>query len=60
MKWDVLEKQSERFDRYEMAKQDLIAKGRLYPCYETAEEIDIKRKMLISRVACHQSTIAAR
>ena len=49
VKWDVLEKQSERFDRYEMAKQDLIAKGRLYPCYETAEEIDIKRKMLISR-----------
>ena len=47
--WDVLEKQSERFERYELAKQDLIAKGRLYPCYETAEEIDIKRKMLISR-----------
>ncbi len=47
--WDVLEKQSERFDRYELAKADLIAKGRLYPCYETAEEIDVKRKMLISR-----------
>jgi glutamyl-tRNA synthetase len=47
--WDLLEKQSNRFDRYEAAKQDLIAKGRLYPCYETAEEIDVKRKMLISR-----------
>lgn len=47
--WDILEKQSDRFDRYELAKQDLIEKGRLYPCYETAEEIDIKRKMLISR-----------
>lgn len=46
---DVSAKQSERFDRYALAKQDLIAKGRLYPCYETAEEIDIKRKMLISR-----------
>lgn len=47
--WDLLEKQSERFDRYELAKQKLIESGRLYPCYETAEEIDIKRKMLISR-----------
>lgn len=47
--WDLIEKQSDRFDRYELAKADLIAKGRLYPCYETAEEIDIKRKMLISR-----------
>ncbi|MBX9725849.1 MAG: glutamate--tRNA ligase, partial [Rickettsiales bacterium] len=47
--WDVLEKQSDRFARYELAKADLIAKGRLYPCYETAEEIDIKRKMLIGR-----------
>ncbi len=49
VQWDVLEKQSDRFARYDLAKQDLIAKGRLYPCYETAEEIDIKRKMLISR-----------
>lgn len=46
---DMVTKQSERFDRYELAKQDLIAKGRLYPCYETSEEIDIKRKMLIGR-----------
>ena len=47
--WDLLEKQSERFDRYELARAKLIADGRLYPCYETAEEIDVKRKMLISR-----------
>ena len=49
LEWDLLEKQSERFDRYELAKQKLIDEGRLYPCYETAEEIDTKRKMLISR-----------
>ncbi len=49
MKWDLIEKQSARLDRYELAKQKLIESGRLYPCYETAEEIDIKRKMLISR-----------
>jgi glutamyl-tRNA synthetase len=49
VQWDILEKQSDRFDRYERAKQDLITKGRLYPCYETAEELDIKRKMLVGR-----------
>lgn len=49
IQWDLLEKQSNRFARYEEAKQKLIASGRLYPCYETPEEIDIKRKMLISR-----------
>lgn len=47
--WDRLEKQSDYFDKYEAAKQKLIAAGRLYPCYETAEELEIKRKMLIGR-----------
>jgi glutamyl-tRNA synthetase len=49
LEWDVFDKQSNRFDRYELAKQKLIADGRLYPCYETAEELEIKRKMLASR-----------
>lgn len=49
LQWDCLEKQSDRFARYEIAKEKLIADGRLYPCYETAEEIDIKRKMLAGR-----------
>lgn len=47
--WDVFAKQSDRFDRYDAAKAQLIAAGRLYACYETAEELDVKRKMLISR-----------
>lgn len=46
---DVVKKQSDYFARYEEVKQQLIASGRLYPCYETAEELDIKRKMLIGR-----------
>lgn len=46
---DRFEKQSLRFDRYEEAKQKLIVAGRLYACYETAEELDVKRKMLASR-----------
>jgi glutamyl-tRNA synthetase len=49
IKWDELEKQSDRIDRYEKVKQHLIAIGRLYPCYETPEELDIKRKMQLNR-----------
>jgi glutamyl-tRNA synthetase len=43
--WEETFKQSERFDRYEAAKQDLIDKGLLYPCYETEDELDRKRKI---------------
>jgi len=49
MSWDELAHQKERLARYEEAKQKLVDAGRLYPCYETAEEIEIKRKMLLSR-----------
>ena len=42
-------RQCERFDRYDEAKQKLVDAGRLYPCYETAEELDFKRKMLSGR-----------
>ena len=37
--WDDLVKQSERLDRYRAAADRLRASGRLYPCYETAEEL---------------------
>lgn len=47
--WDIISKQSDRMDRYEEIKQKLINDGRLYPCYETAEELDMKRKTLINR-----------
>ncbi len=46
---DLKAKQSERLSRYEEVKQQLIDAGRLYPCFETPEEIEIKRKMLLSR-----------
>ena len=50
MIWDdKIFKQSDRLAEYEKAKQKLIASGRLYPCYETADELDIKRKMAASR-----------
>lgn len=47
--WDREFRQQDRLDLYEQAKQKLIDSGRLYPCYETAEELEIKRKMLASR-----------
>ncbi|MFW0778232.1 MAG: glutamate--tRNA ligase [Rickettsiales bacterium] len=49
MNWDEYVKQSDRLHRYEEARDQLIASGRLYACYETPEELDIQRKMLASR-----------
>ncbi len=49
LEWDEMFRQQDRFDAYEKAKQKLIANGRLYPCYDTAEELEVKRKMLASR-----------
>lgn len=41
---DLLDHQSARIDRYEAAALRLKEAGRLYPCYETADELDRKRK----------------
>ena len=43
--WDEYAVQSQRLDRYAAAKAALIQAGRLYPCYETPEELDLKRKV---------------
>lgn len=47
--WDVKANQSERFAAYDAAADRLKAEGRLYPCYETAEELDYKRKRQMAR-----------
>ena len=39
-----VEYQSKRLDRYYAAAEKLKTSGRLYPCYETADELDRKRK----------------
>ncbi len=44
LKWDRVEKQSNRLDRYEEAAQTLRDMGRLYECFETPVELDLKRK----------------
>lgn len=47
--WDREERQSTRLDRYEAAFAALRAAGRIYPCYETAQELDVKRKIALGR-----------
>ena len=47
--WDDFARQSDRLDRYAAAAERLKAAGRLYPCFETAEELDLKRKLAQQR-----------
>ena len=47
--WDEFEQQSKRTDRYDLAIAALKASGRLYPCYETADELDMKRKIQLGQ-----------
>ncbi len=46
---DGEERQSARFDLYEREFQRLVAAGRAYRCYETAQELELKRKVLLGR-----------
>jgi glutamyl-tRNA synthetase len=41
---DLVCRQSERISRYDSAAERLRGLGRLYPCFETAEELDRRRK----------------
>ena len=47
--WDRFARQSDRFAVYDAAADRLRASGRLYPCFETPEELDLKRKLQQSR-----------
>lgn len=49
LNWDVFARQSDRFDRYNKAIEHLKNTGRLYPCYETPEELTFKRKRLLAQ-----------
>jgi len=46
---DGEERQSQRFDLYERRFAELAAAGRVYPAYETQQELDLKRKILLGR-----------
>ncbi len=49
LKFDRIEHQSARFKQYDAAADKLKAAGLLYPCYETADELDRKRKLQRTR-----------
>ncbi|OYY90382.1 MAG: glutamate--tRNA ligase [Sphingomonas sp. 28-66-16] len=42
-------RQSQRFELYQARFDALLAAGRLYPAYETAQELDLKRKIAAGR-----------
>lgn len=46
--FDDVVKQSDRLERYGQVTDLLKEKGRLYPCYETPEELELQRKIQIS------------
>ena len=46
---DGEERQSERFALYEAQFARLVADGRVYRCYETAQELELKRKVRLGR-----------
>jgi len=47
--WQEEVRQSDRFASYDAAVAKLKANGRLYPCYETPEELELKRRSQLQR-----------
>jgi len=47
--WDVFARQTDRLASYAAAVEKLKSAGRLYPCYETAEELALKRKVQLQQ-----------
>lgn len=48
-KWDEFYKQSNHFQKYNDALEYLKSIGRVYPCYETKDELSLKRKIQASQ-----------
>ena len=47
--WDEEARQSARIERYDEVVAKLKAEGRIYACYETAEELEVMRKKLMAQ-----------
>lgn len=47
--WGEEARQSARFDRYNEVTKKLMDEGRIYACYETPEELEIKRKRAMAK-----------
>jgi len=46
---DAIYRQSERFELYSARFAELVAAERVYPAYESAQELELKRKVLLGR-----------
>jgi glutamyl-tRNA synthetase len=46
---DMVVRQSDRFDLYEREFERLRESGRVYACYETPEELELRRKVMLGR-----------
>ncbi|ODA66550.1 Glutamate--tRNA ligase [Methyloligella halotolerans] len=44
LEWDEFARQSDRLEHYDRVVEELKASGRLYPAYDTPEELELKRK----------------
>ncbi|MDR0942203.1 MAG: glutamate--tRNA ligase [Holosporales bacterium] len=49
IEYDETFRQSERKERYDEIKNNLVADGVLYKCYESQEELEYKRKVSLSK-----------
>src|SRR5215468_5682699 len=49
LEWQEKARQSDRFTFYDAGVAKLKAAGRLYPCYEAPEELELKRKSQLQR-----------
>lgn len=47
--WDAFARQTDRLDAYDAAAENLKTAGRLYPCFESAEELALKRKVQLGQ-----------
>ncbi|MEE3323037.1 MAG: glutamate--tRNA ligase, partial [Pseudomonadota bacterium] len=47
--WDENARQRDRLDRYDECIEKLKSEGRIYSCYETADELALKRKVQLNR-----------
>jgi glutamyl-tRNA synthetase len=48
MNWDCEDRQSSRLNRYHNGLESLLKSGRAYPCFESQEELSLKRKSQLS------------
>jgi glutamyl-tRNA synthetase len=49
MSWDDFRRQKGREELYDAARDKMLASGRLYACYETEDELALKRKSALGR-----------